>query len=270
MANPAASSSSYSAIDEVAAARAAEIAELGPWFHNLHLPDGSQTAPEHPLGDFPAFKWQQIAPHLTRDMSGWRVLDIGCNAGYYSFELARRGAQVLAIDVDPRYLAQARWAAKQFGFGEDRVRFVQMQIYDLAREAGTYDLVWFMGVLYHLRHPLLALDIVRRKCAHLMVLQTLTMPDGEPGKAVADIDLDERARLLDASWPKMAFIEHRLRSDPTNWWVPNHACVEAMLRASGFDLLARVEEESWLCEAHARTAEEVEAADAELRAAVGI
>jgi len=270
MANPAASSSPYSAIDEVAAARAAEIAELGPWFHNLHLPDGSQTAPEHPLGDFPAFKWQQIAPHLTRDMSGWRVLDIGCNAGYYSFELARRGAQVLAIDVDPRYLAQARWAAKQFGFGEDRVRFVQMQIYDLAREAGTYDLVWFMGVLYHLRHPLLALDIVRRKCAHLMVLQTLTMPDGEPGKAVADIDLDERARLLDASWPKMAFIEHRLRSDPTNWWVPNHACVEAMLRASGFDLLARVEEESWLCEAHARTAEEVEAADAELRAAVGI
>jgi tRNA (mo5U34)-methyltransferase len=267
MAIPAVSSSSYNATGGPLRTHEQEIAELGPWFHNLHLPDGTQTAPDHPLGDFPASQWKQIAPHLTRDMSGWSVLDIGCNAGYYSFELARRGAQVLAIDVDPHCLAQARWAAKQFGFSEERVRFQEMQIYDLVREAGTYDLVWFMGALYQLRHPLLALDIVRRKCAHLMVLQTLTMPGGDQGKTIVDIDLDERAHLLDASWPKMAFVENRLRGDPTNWWLPNHACVEAMLRDSGFDVLARVEQESWLCEAHARKADEASAADAELRAA---
>lgn len=89
------------------------IIELGPWFHNLHLPDGTQTAPDHMLGDFPAFKWQCLASYLPKKLEGWRALDIGCNAGFYSFELARRGADVTGIDVDPRYLAQAQWAVRQ-------------------------------------------------------------------------------------------------------------------------------------------------------------
>src|SRR2546423_104799 len=64
----------------VSAARRREIEALGPWFHNLHLPDGSQTAPTHFIGgDFPAFKWREIAPVLPRKLSGWRVLDVGCN-----------------------------------------------------------------------------------------------------------------------------------------------------------------------------------------------
>src|SRR5690606_7653325 len=84
---------------------------LGPWFHNLHLPDGRQTAPGHPFGDFPAVKWRQVEPCIPRNLRGWRALDVGCNAGFYSFELARRGAEVTAIDVDRRYLQQARWAA---------------------------------------------------------------------------------------------------------------------------------------------------------------
>src|ERR687890_350007 len=91
------------------------IAELGPWFHNLHLPDGTQTMPDHFIGgDFPSFKWREIAPFVPRRLAGWRVLDVGCNAGFYTFELARRGASVVGIDVDPRYLAQARWAAGEF------------------------------------------------------------------------------------------------------------------------------------------------------------
>jgi len=101
---------------------AAQIAALAPWFHNLHLPDGAQTAPEHPLGDFPTVKWRQIEPCIAADLTGWRALDIGCNAGFYSFELARRGAQVTALDIDAHYLRQARWAAREFGL-EDRIDF---------------------------------------------------------------------------------------------------------------------------------------------------
>ena len=112
-----------------------KIRAFAPWFHNLHLPDGTQTAPDHFLGDFPNFKWQQIAPHIPADLSGWRVLDIGCNAGFYSFECARRGATVIGIDVDSHYLQQAVWAARQLGF-EEQVTFRQMQVYDLARETG--------------------------------------------------------------------------------------------------------------------------------------
>ncbi len=129
-----------------------EITALGSWFHNLHLPDGTQTFPDHWLGDFPRFKWLQIADSLPSDLSGWTCLDIGTNAGFYAFELARRGGSVLGIDIDDRYLRQARWAAGQFGL-QERVRFERMQVYDLARLDLTFDLVLFAGVFYHLRLP---------------------------------------------------------------------------------------------------------------------
>jgi len=120
------------------------IEELKPWFHNLHLSNGAQTAPDHPLGDFPANKWRQLASHLPANLTGWSAVDIGCNAGFYSFELVRRGAMVTAINVDGHYLQQARWAAREFGL-EERITFKQMQVYELARVNETYDLVWFMG-----------------------------------------------------------------------------------------------------------------------------
>ena len=225
-----------------------EIRGLGPWFHNLHLPGGEQTAPGHAYGDFPAFKWRQIAPWIPLDLHGQTVLDIGCNAGFYSFELARRGAMVTAIDIDPHYLEQARWAARQFGL-QDRVSFRQMQVYELGAIPGQFDLVWLMGVLYHLRHPLLALDIVRRKARDRLVLQTMTMPEAEQLATPPDLGMEERDRLQSPGWPRMAFIEHRLADDPTNWWAPNDACVLAMLRSAGFDIEAQLTHETWMCRA---------------------
>jgi tRNA (mo5U34)-methyltransferase len=224
-----------------------QIAALAPWFHNLHLPDGIQTAPEHPLGDFPSVKWRQIAPHVPADLTGWRVLDIGCNAGFYSFELARRGAAVTAIDIDPHYLKQARWAARIYGL-QDRVDFRQGSVYELAGAREEYDLVWFLGVLYHLRHPLLALDILRGITRRQMVLQTLTMPGEEVFETPGSVGLFEREYLTRPGWPRMAFIEHALAEDPTNWWAPNHACVEAMVRSAGFRICARPGHEIYVCE----------------------
>jgi tRNA (mo5U34)-methyltransferase len=224
-----------------------EIDALAPWFHNLHLPDGTQTAPGHFLGDFPSHKWRQLASHVPPDLHGWRALDIGCNAGFYSFELARRGADVLGIDSDPHYLAQAHWAARQFDL-QRQVRFERMQIYDLARRDETFDLVLFMGVLYHLRYPMLGLDIVRQKVKRLLVFQTLTMPGEEVYSDTADHPIEDREPLCNPGWPKMAFIEHRFAGDPTNWWIPNHAACEAMLRSSGLRVIGRPGHEIYLCQ----------------------
>jgi tRNA (mo5U34)-methyltransferase len=216
----------------------AKIDSLKPWFHNLHLPDGTQTAPGHFLGDFPRFKWEQIKKSIPKNLTGWTALDIGCNAGFYSFELAKRGAKVLGIDLDPHYLRQARWAAKQMGLS-DVVSFRQMQVYDLARMKRSFDLVIFMGVFYHLRYPMLALDIVTQKVARMMVFQTLTMPGEEVYHPKPDMTLDERKQMLKKGWPLMAFIEKRLANDPTNWWAPNHAAIEAMLRTCGLKVTQR-------------------------------
>nr|MBA2603988.1 DUF1698 domain-containing protein [Acidobacteriota bacterium] len=104
------------------------VRELGDWFHNLNL-EGVQTAPAHFLGDYPAVKWRRFAHAIPADLRGRTVLDVGCNAGFYSLEMKRRGAdRVLGIDSDPRYLAQARLAAEVAGLDVD---LRQMSVYDL-------------------------------------------------------------------------------------------------------------------------------------------
>jgi tRNA (mo5U34)-methyltransferase len=224
-----------------------KIKDLSPWFHNIHLPGGQQTAPEHFLGDFPYFKWEQINEHIPKDMKGWKALDVGCNAGFYSIELAKRGAHVTGIDLDPHYLKQAEWVAQQFGLKE-QISLEQKQVYDLARDENEYDLVWFMGVFYHLRYPMLALDILASKVKRYMVFQTLSMPGDEIYQTPDDLPIHQRVVMQKEGWPKMAFIEKRLQKDPTNWWAPNRSCIEAMLRSCGFKIISRPYHETYICE----------------------
>src|SRR3954462_5764733 len=126
------------------------IEKLGAWFQNLTL-NGVQTAPHHFLGDYPAVKFARFAHALPDDLTGKSVLDIGCNAGFYSLEMKRRGAdRVLGIDFDERYLDQARLAAEVKGA---HIEFRQLSVDDVASLGERFDIVLFMGVLYHLRHP---------------------------------------------------------------------------------------------------------------------
>src|SRR5215467_11469897 len=91
------------------------VASLGEWFHNIDL-NGVQTAPDHFLGDYPRMKWRRFEHSVPEDLRGKSVLDIGCNAGFYSIEMKRRGAdRVVAIDSDEDYLTQARFAAEVTG-----------------------------------------------------------------------------------------------------------------------------------------------------------
>ncbi len=218
---------------------------LGPWFHNIDL-GGVMTAPEHFLGDYPAIKWKQFRHVIPNDLTGKSVLDIGCNGGFYSMEMKRRGAErVLGVDFDDDYLAQARFAAETLGFD---IEFRKLSVYDLGALGERFELVIFMGVLYHLRHPLLALDLVREHVARdLMVFQSMQRGSEEVSPVAADYPFQETAIFDAPSWPKLHFIEHRYAQDPTNWWVPNGACVEAMLRSAGFTILEHPEQEVYLC-----------------------
>ena len=231
----------------------AQVAQLAPWFHNIDLGDGILTAPDHFLGDYPRFKFARFAEALPRDLTGKTVLDIGCNAGFYSVEMARRGAaRVVGIDSDDRYLAQARLAAATLGFGD--VEFRNLSVYDIAALGERFDLVIFMGVLYHLRHPLLALDLIREHVAgDLLLFQTMQQGSTAAWQPIEDHPFhkpgtfDPPAFFDDPAYPKMHFIERRFANDWTNWWAPNRACSEAMLRAAGFAIEAHPEDEVYLC-----------------------
>jgi tRNA (mo5U34)-methyltransferase len=160
---------------------------------------------------------------------------------------------VLGIDLDPHYLKQAKWAAKKMGL-DDKVKFKQMQVYDLARLKKEFDIIIFMGVFYHLRYPMLALDIVTQKVKKMLVFQTLTMP-GEGTYSIEDFSVDERDHMLKQGWPLMAFIEQKLAGDPTNWWAPNHSCIISMLRTCGLNVVANPGHEIYI----ARPTEELKA-----------
>jgi tRNA (mo5U34)-methyltransferase len=221
------------------------IEELGPWFHNLRL-GGLQTAPDHFLGDYPSFKWQCFADALPHDLSGCTVLDIGCNGGFYALEMKRRGAdRVVAIDSDERYLRQAALAAEVTGLS---IELHQMSVYEIARLGRRFDLVLFMGVLYHLRHPLLALDLIRAHVAgDMLVCQSLQRGCPTAAEIAEDYPFEETEIFLEPGAPHMQFIEHRFARDPTNWWIPNAPCTEAMLRSAGFRIECRKGTDVYIC-----------------------
>ena len=219
--------------------------ELGPWFHNLDL-RGVRTAPDHFLGDYPAVKWRRFAHAIPADLTGRTVLDIGCNAGFFSIEMKRRGAlRVVGIDSDEDYLNQARFAAEVSGAD---IEFRRLSVYDVARLGERFDLVLFMGVLYHLRHPLLALDLIREHVARdLLVFQSMQRGSAEVEPVREDYDFWEFEPFDRPGFPRLHFIERRYAGDETNWWVPNRACTEAMLRSAGFAIVDHPEEEVFVC-----------------------
>jgi tRNA (mo5U34)-methyltransferase len=221
------------------------VSELGPWFHNLNL-GGVQTAPDHFLGDYPAVKWQRFAGSIPPDLTGRSVLDIGCNAGFYAIEMKRRGAaRVLGLDTDERYLAQARFAAEVEGAD---IEFRQMSVYELPTLGERFDLVLFMGVLYHLRHPLLALDILHEHVVgDMLVFQSMLRGSADAGAVDPDYVFWQTEHFEEPSYPRMYFVEHKYSGDPTNWWIPNRACAEAMLRSAGFEIVAHPEAEVFVC-----------------------
>ena len=220
-------------------------AQLGDWFHNIDL-GGARTAPDHFLGDYPNVKWKRVRHAVPDDRSGRTVLDIGCNGGFYSIEMKKRGAaRVLGLDFDERYLEQARFAAEVTG---QDIEFRQMSVYDVAELGERFDVVLFMGVLYHLRHPLLALDLIHEHVAgDLLVFQTMQRGSNQVDAVRADYDFFEQTHFDSPGYPKMHFIEHEYAGDWTNWWAPNAACSEAMLRSAGFEIVEHPEDEVYVC-----------------------
>src|SRR5437016_10930869 len=223
---------------------AQRISELGEWFHNLNL-NGVRTAPHHFLGDFPNIKWKQIESAIPEDLTGATVLDVGCNGGFYSIEMKKRGAKrVLGIDVDDRYLEQARFAARTLGLD---IELEKRSVYYAHELPGQFDYVLFMGVFYHLRYPLFALDNLVKKVGGKLIFQTMVRGSTEVQEWANDYPFWNTQIFEERNFPKMFFIEKCYSQDPTNWWIPNRAAVEAMLRSSGLQIVEHPEAETWIC-----------------------
>ena len=160
--------------------------------------------------------------------------------------MKRRGAvRVLGIDHDEQYLEQARFAADILGLD---IAFERMSVYEVPQLRERFDFVLFMGVFYHLRYPLLALDLLRQTVTKdWFVFQSMLRGSRTVTSISEDYPFSERAIFDKPGFPKMHFIEHNYSEDPTNWWIPNRACAEAVLRSAGFIIECVPEPEVFIC-----------------------
>lgn len=202
------------------------IAAVPFWYHRIEVAPGVVT---------PGINQSSAALEalqLPADMRGLRVLDIGTRDGFFAFECERRGATVVAVDSAPIEQTGFAVAARLLG---SHVQYQQRTIWDLSRAVdGEFDIVLCLGLLYHLRDPLAALDLVRSLCRGTLYLETAVLHPasskvfndiGKWSAAVADFD----------TIPLMQFLPGRVaNNDPTNFWLPNAACLKAMLEESNF------------------------------------
>jgi tRNA (mo5U34)-methyltransferase len=197
-----------------------QVENEGYWFQRFELAPGLIT---------PGWSDPRIEklPHfgLPEDMRGMRVLDVGCAEGFFSFEAERRGAkEVVAIDVLPDSIR--RFGICRSALGSNATAYL-CSVYDLARRSfGTFDIVFFFGVLYHLRNPLLALERVASVCAGTLLLQTAIheVPGAE------HVPLAKFQPLGMESGPP-----GKRMHDPTVFWLPNAECARAMTSHVGFE-----------------------------------
>ena len=187
------------------------VSDVAHWHHKFEVFPGVVT----PGSYDPQFLLEKL--QLPADMTGMRALDLGPSDGFFSMHMARRGAQVTAVD----YRAKARHG---FGAMEQltglEFDYRQMNLYDMdAADFGDFDFVLLLGVLYHLPDMLRALHLVSRLCRNRLLLETQFEPNLMPGTAVA--------RYYEAG---------TLANDITNFWVPNKECVFALLRDTGFQV----------------------------------
>ena len=216
-----------------------DVAKLGPWFHNFEIARSVWTNANGagPGADYPARRWKHVQP-LFRDMAGKSCLDVGCSSGFFSLKAMELGAaSVLGVDSGEQVGAidQARFAAKVLGLAAS---FDTVSAYDLARLDRRFDTVFFLGVFYHLRHPLVALEAIRSVCTGTLFFQTITTPSGMKIR-----ELERRTTenvgfnspvMLDDRFPTVRFVESHMAGDSSCWFIPNVEAVAAMLRSCGF------------------------------------
>lgn len=204
------------------------IRDLGAeeeWFHCIDLGDGISTMdePVEHLLDL----WSAIDKHIPQDLSGMSVLDIGCNAGFFSVAAKKRNADyVLGIDMSPGYVRQAEFVRDVLGL---EIEYRNMSVYELPVLEGQFDLVFCLGVIYHCSDPFLAARNVLSVTRKTAVIESAMISPPDPGER-----------------PLWEFVfpgykrgeEERLY----NWWFPNISGLKALFRAAGFSSVNAIQE----------------------------
>jgi len=205
------------------------IAEVPFWWHHIELGYGIVTPGHWWNGRFDIQRLLLEKLDLPKDLRGKSVLDVGAWDGFFSFEVEKRGAsRVLAIDNLYRMEKEKFLDTGTKGFEiakkilTSKVEYKVMDVCDLTPESvGKFDITLFLGVIYHLKNPVLALENIASVTDEMVIMESCSINKG-------------------GNIPLAEFVETEFQGDPTVWWIPNQACLEAMVRRVGFKKISSV------------------------------
>jgi len=212
----------------------AALMRLEPWFHCIDLGGGLKTKTASVMGEpieHPEPTWQIIRQYLPADLSGKSVLDVGCNAGFYSVEAKRRGAKrALGVDAQRKHIRQALFVRKVLGLDID---YRRMDVYELdPRVIGEFDITLALGLVYHLKHLVLGLEKLYGVTRELLIVETAIIPlEKTPPPFVQSL-----GRLEQTLHP-LACVENSSAGPEAvfNWFLPSPAALKTLLENVGFD-----------------------------------
>jgi tRNA (mo5U34)-methyltransferase len=227
---------------------AAEVERLRPWFHAIELPHGVWTKRESAgtePADHPAGTWEVVRRHLPPDLAGKSVLDVGCNAGFYSVQAKRLGAaRVLGVDARQHEIRQALLVRRALGLD---IELRRQSVYKLSpARLGRFDVVLALGLIYHCKHLVLALEKLYSVTGGLLILETEILPEPRPPSPIGpqhsidpppELGRDAAAAtLIGRPLHALAFVhnEQRIEEAIANWFVPSAGAARALLQAAGF------------------------------------
>ena len=210
---------------------AARVAALGYWYHKIDLPGGIVTP-----------GWAPIDPAAYRvpaDLTGKRVLYVGAWDGYWTFEALKRGAgEVVAIDDFSDFLGRLEtrtgWETfdlcrEALGYGDAQCQRHDISVYDVTEARfGRFDYIFCFGLLYHLRHPLLALDRLAALCDEAIFVESAILDDYSPYRGGLGHGYAGRQMVMEF------YPDSQFGNNASNYWVPTLHCLGQMVRSAGF------------------------------------
>lgn len=212
------------------------IEALGPWFHQVQLPEGMLTKTESHFGEdanHPLPVWEHVKQAIPEDLTGKSVLDVGCNAGFYCFAAHQRGARtILGVDAVRRQVQQARFCAKALGLND--IHFERRSLYELdPLEQGEFDVVLALGLAYHLKHLVGGLERLFSMTSELLILESAVLvPEEELPAGVKEPLQHNQEQMYLLGYAKNSPM---VNESSMNWFYPTAEGFLAMLSDVGFE-----------------------------------
>lgn len=227
----------------------AKVNSYPHWYHRIYLGQGIYTHNRTPTHEG---IWKLLRELFPIDLKGSSVLDIGCNAGFFSIQMKLlKAGRVLGIDSkenfiqripekkgisqklpDYYYLEQAEFCRQIWNLD---IEYMALDATHINMLNETFDIVLFMGILYHLRNPFRVLEDIGKLTKDVIVVETEVISPNDKNQVFVHHGPTGKIKKTKTTQGIMKFVEgDELNSDDTNWWIPDTECVKGMLRVSGF------------------------------------